>query len=560
MTHPGREPPLVVLQRDHRLLARTDDPRWLAARDALRPFAELMRFGGGFATYRLTPLSLWNAAAIGLDAAAMLATLRDLTAAPIMPSTAAFIHETFARTSAIQLRETDEGIALTSADPVLLGTLCERSGVSLTPVVREGDGRGTVLVAPDQRGRLKLAFAALGYPVRDELRIADGAHLPFTLRPDAPELRPYQHASVAAMARAAGGGVILLPCGAGKTLVGIAAAARFQSRTLVLCPGRTNAAQWERAFRVWTDLPPEAVGIFDGSRPRLYPVTIATYQALTARQRGADLPRHLGTFADADWGLVIYDEAHMLPADGFRLSASAAMQSRRRLGLTATLIREDGRETDVFALVGPVLFSRPWRELEAQGWIAPAQCIEVRVPLAPGWPPPGTAIDATAAALNPRKDAVVERLLARHRGAATLVIGGHLDLLHRLARRLRLPLITGDTTTAERERLYAAFRAGAARALVVSSVANQGVDLPGATVAIQVSGHFGSRQEEAQRLGRLLRPNERGAQSVFYTLVTTGTSEVQYARHRRLFLAEQGYAYTVEHAERLLPPRNPGYT
>jgi len=557
---PGRESPLVVLQRDHLLLARTDDPRWLRARDALRPFAELMRLGNGFATYRLTPLSLWNAAAIGLDAAAVLATLRDLTAAPIRPSSAAFVHETFARASAIQLRETDAGIALTSADPELLGTLCKRSGVSLAPVVRTSDGHGVVAVAPDQRGRLKLAFAALGYPVRDELRIADGTHLPFALRPDAPGLRPYQRQSVTAMAQAAGGGVVLLPCGAGKTLVGIAAAARFQSRTLVLCPGRTNAAQWERAFRDWTDLPPDAVGIFDGSRPRLYPVTIATYQALTARRRGADLPRHLGTFADADWGLVIYDEAHMLPAEGFRLSASAAMQSRRRLGLTATLIREDGRETDVFALVGPVLFSRPWRELEAQGWIAPAQCVEVRVPLAPGWPPPGTAMDATTAALNPRKDAVVERLLARHRGAATLVIGGHLDLLHRLARRLRLPLITGDTPTAERERLYAAFRVGETRALIVSSVANQGVDLPGATVAIQVSGHFGSRQEEAQRLGRVLRPNARGMQSVFYTLVTTGTSEVQYARHRRLFLAEQGYTYTVEHAERLLPPRNPGYT
>ena len=546
----GRESPLVVLQRDHLLLVRTDDPRWLAARDALRPFAELMRLGNGFANYRLTPLSLWNAAAIGLDAAAVLATLRELTAAPIMPSTAAFVHETFARANAIQLRETDDGTALMSADPELLAMLCERSGLSLAPVVRDSAGHGVVVVAPDQRGRLKLAFAALGYPVRDELRIADGAHIPFSLRSDVPGLRPYQRESVGAIARASGGGVILLPCGAGKTLIGIAAAARFQSRTLVLCPGRTNATQWERTFRAWTDLPPEAVGIFDGSRPRLYPVTIATYQALTARLRGADLPRHLGMFADADWGLVIYDEAHMLPADGFRLSASAAMQSRRRLGLTATLIREDGRETDVFALVGPVLFSRPWRELEAQGWIAPACCVEVRVPLAPGWPPPGTAMDATIAALNPRKDAVVERLLARHRGAATLVIGGHLDLLHRLARRLRLPLITGDTPTAERERLYAAFRVGERRALIVSSVANQGVDLPGATIAIQVSGHFGSRQEEAQRLGRLLRPNERGARSVFYTLVTTGTSEVQYARHRRLFLAEQGYIYTVEHAER----------
>ncbi len=550
MTQPGRGSPLVVLQRDHLLLVRTDDPRWPTIRDALRPFAELIRLGSGFATYRLTPLSLWNAATTGLDAVAVLTTLRDLTESPIMPKTAAFVQETVAHANAIQLRESAGSIALTSADPALLGMLSERSGLPLPPVMHDADGTGRVVIAPEQRGRVKLAFAALGYPVRDELRVVEGAHLPFSLHPDAPGLRPYQRESVAAMARSSGG-VILLPCGAGKTLVGIATAARFQSRTLVLCPGRTNAAQWERAFHSWTDLPPDTVGIFEGSRQRLYPVTIATYQALTTRARGADLPRHLGTFTDADWGLVIYDEAHMLPADGFRLCASAAMQARRRLGLTATLIREDGRETDVFALIGPVLFNRPWRELEAQGWIAPARCVEVRVPLAPGWPRAGGAADANAAALNPYKDAVVERLLSRHRGAATLVIGGHLDLLHRLARRLRLPIITGDTPATERERLYRSFRDGRTRAMIVSSVANQGVDLPGATVAIQVSGHFGSRQEEAQRLGRLLRPNNNGASSVFYTLVTTGTSEVPYARHRRLFLAEQGYTYTVEYAERV---------
>lgn len=544
----GQGSPLVVLQRDHLLLVRTDDARWPAVRDALRPFAELIRLGSGVATYRLTPLSLWNAATAGLDATTLLATLHELTRSPIRPESAAFIQETFTRASAIQMRDIAGGIALTGADPALLAVLRERAGIALPPVARAADGRGFIPVTPEQRGHVKLAFAALGYPVRDELAVTAGAHLPFRLRPDAPGLRPYQRESVVAIERSPGGGVILLPCGAGKTLIGIAAAARFQSRTLVLCPGRTNAAQWERAFRAWTDLPPDAVGIFDGSRRLIYPVTITTYQALTTRARGAALPRHLGAFTDGDWGLVMYDETHTLPADGFRLCASAAMQARRRLGLTATLIREDGRESDVFALVGPVLFSRPWRELEAQGWIAPARCVEVRVPLAPGWPPSGQTVDAHAAALNPRKDAVVERLLARHRGAMTLVIGGHLDLLHRLARRLRLPLITGDTPTAERERLYAAFRAGQAGALIVSSVANQGVDLPGATVAIQVSGHFGSRQEEAQRLGRLLRPNMSGTSSVFYTLVTIGTSEVQYARHRRLFLAEQGYSYAIERA------------
>lgn len=550
MTDRAADVPRVVLQRNHELLARTDDVGWPAARDALRPFAELVRLGGGYATFRLTPLSLWNAAAAGLDAGAIVAALRGLSATSIPPSTTAFIHETLARAGLVRLVETEHGLALVSGDGALLLALCERASIDHQTAWRDAGGDTIVPVTPDQRGRVKLAFASFGYPIRDDARVAGGGQMEFELRPDAPALRAYQDASVAAFARSHAGGLVLLPCGAGKTLIGIAAAAKMRARTLVLCPGRTNAAQWERAFRTWTDLPASAIGVYDGARGALFPITIATYQALTARARGADLPRHLGAFLAADWGLVVYDEAHMLPADGFRLSASAAMQARRRLGLTATLVREDGREADVFALIGPVLFNRPWRELEAQGWIAPASCVDVRVPLAAGWPGPGEPVDARAAALNPRKDAVVEMLLARHRDAPTLVIGGHLDGLRRLARRLRVPLVTGETPAAERDRLYTAFRDGRARVLVVSRVANQGVDLPGATVAIQVSGHFGSRQEEAQRLGRLLRPNRGGVSSTFYTLVTTGTREVEYARRRRLFLSEQGYAYRIEHIGR----------
>lgn len=550
MTRLDRDQPLVVLQRDHQLLVRTEDARWPCARDVLRPFAELVRLGGGYATYRITPLSLWNSAATGSTARTIEAALRTLSGTPVPPATIAFIHETLARSRLIHLTPMDDGPALVCSDAALLQALCDRAALSLDPVHRDETGNGIVPVPPALRGRVKLALASLGYPVTDDLGVEAGEQVSFSLRPDAPALRGYQGDAVSAFARSHGGGMVLLPCGAGKTLVGVAAAARLTARTLVLCPGRTTAAQWERAFRTWTDLPTGAVGVFDGARRTLYPVTIATYQALTARARGAELPRHLGAFVGTDWGLVIYDEAHMLPADGFRLSASAAMQARRRLGLTATLVREDGRETDVYALVGPTLFGRPWRDLEAQGWIAPATCIEIRVPLAPGWPGPGIAVDARTAALNPRKDAVVEALLDRHRDAATLVIGGHLDLLRRLAHRLRAPLITGDTPAVERERRYAAFRDGRGRVLVVSSVANQGVDLPVATVAIQVSGHFGSRQEEAQRLGRLLRPNASGTSSIFYTLVSTGTSEVEYARHRRLFLAEQGYTYRVERADR----------
>ena len=538
--------PRLVIQRNGHIIARTESAEWPAVRDALRPFAELARLGGGFATYHLTPLSLWNAAATGMDARAIETVLIVLSGAPLPRETLAFVQQTLARVSVVRLSESEGECALISDDAGLLADLCTRSALSLAPIRVMATGAGRVIIEAAMRGRVKLAFASLGYPIVDEIGTIAGAPLRFALRDAAPPLRPYQQSSVAALERSGAGGMVLLPCGAGKTLVGVAAAARFQTRTLVLCPGRTTAAQWADAFHAWTDLPSCDVGVFDGGRRTLYPITIATYQALAARMPGADVPRHLGEFLAEDWGLVIYDEAHMLPADGFRLCASAAMQARRRLGLTATLVREDGRETDVFALVGPVLFNRPWRELEADGWIAPAECVEVRVPLAPGWPAPGCAVDARAASLNPGKDSVVETLLARHHDAPTLVIGGHLDLLQRLARRLRVPLITGKTPTVERQRQYEAFRTGRARVLIVSSVANQGVDLPSASVAIQVSGHFGSRQEEAQRLGRLLRPNRHGATSRFYTLVTAGTREIDDARHRRLFLAEQGYRYRVE--------------
>lgn len=538
-------PPLVI-QRDHTLLARMTGDDWPTIRDALRPFAELVRLGGGFATYRISPLSLWNAAATGFDAATLIATLASFSDTMLPPATVGFIQETLTRATIIRLVADGDALILRCDDGELLETLCTRTALSLPPAERGTAGAGRMPIPPDMRGRVKIAFAALGYPIADDVGIAHGDELPFGLRSDAPPLRPYQHAAVAAFLREMGGGLVLLPCGAGKTFVGIAAAAACQQRTLVLCPGKTNAHQWERAFRAWTDLPGDAIGVFDGRKRTLWPVTIATYQALTNRRTGDALPRHLGAFLAENWGLVIYDEVHMLPADGFRLCAHPAMQARRRLGLTATLVREDGRETDVFALVGPVLFNRPWRELEAQGWIAPARCVEVRVPLAPGWPGPGVALDARAAALNPGKDAVVEMLLERHETDSVLVIGGNLELLGRLARRLRAPLITGETPITERERIFAAFRVGITRVLVVSSVANQGVDLPGATVAIQVSGHFGSRQEEAQRLGRILRPNPHGAPSIFYTLVSDGTSERRFAQHRRLYLAEQGYQYAVE--------------
>lgn len=537
--------PQLHIQRDHTLIVRTETPDWPMVRDVLRPLAELVRLGGGYATYRLTPLALWNAVTLGMTAAAILAVLRDLSGAPVPPATAALVQETVARAGSIRLVPRGDGAALVSDDAALLERLRNAMEIALPAVERSEDG-GAIPIPSESRGRVKLALAASGYPVSDASRVITGDVVTFALREDAPPLRSYQREAVTAFTASPVGGLVVLPCGAGKTLVGIAAAAHLGMRTLVLCPGRSNAAQWDRAFRAWTTLADDAVGIFDGSKQTLFPVTIATYQALTHRATKDATPVHLGTFLAENWGLVIYDEAHTLPAAGFRLCGSAAMQSRRRLGLTATLVREDGRETDVYALIGPALYQRPWRELEVQGWIAPARCVEVRVPLAPGWPPASMEPDARAVALNPAKDVVVERLIARHRGASTLVIGAHLDLLRRIARRLRAPLVTGATTAAERERQYGAFRGGENRTLVVSGVVNQGIDLPQASVAVQVSGNFGSRQEEAQRLGRILRPNADGTPSTFYTLVTRGTDEIRFAQHRRIYLSEQGYTYAVE--------------
>ncbi len=549
MTLHAAAPPLAV-QRDHTLLVRTDGDGWDAARDALRPFAELVRLGGGVAHYRLTPLSLWNAAALGLDAADVAQTLHALSGDAIPPATMAYLHDTFARAGMLRLQDGADGTySLHCDDAALLTDIRIRIALDLPPLTWWEDGTASVAVSAAQAGAVKVACAACGYPVRDETRACVGDAVSFALDPAAPPLRAYQRQAVRACIAAPLGGVVVLPCGAGKTLVGVAAAAHSGSRTLVLCPTHAIAAQWEQAFQRWTTLPDDAIAVFRGVGSRIAPVTIATYHALTARRSGETMPRHLGAFLRENWGLVIYDEAHTLPAAGFRLCASAAMQARRRLGLSATLVREDGRETDLFALIGPALFSRPWRELEAQGWIAPARCIEVRVPLAPGWPPDSIEPDAHAIALNPAKDAVIEHLVARHDGEPTLIIGAHLGLLHRIGQRLRLPVVTGAMAPEEREQWYTAFRAGKIAALVVSNVAKEGIDLPTASVAIQVSGTFGSRQEEAQRLGRILRPNADGRPSTFYALVTQGTDEMRRARHRQLFLSEQGYVYEIEHAQ-----------
>jgi DNA excision repair protein ERCC-3 len=413
-----------------------------------------------------------------------------------------------------------------------------------------------VAVHPSERGRLKQALVKIGWPAEDLAGYVDGEAHAVALVEDGWQLRDYQRQAVQAF-WAGGSGVVVLPCGAGKTLVGAAAMAEAQATTLILVTNTVAGRQWKRELVARTSLTEDEIGEYSGEKKEIRPITIATYQVITRKTRGEY--RHLELFDSRDWGLVIYDEVHLLPAPVFRMTAD--LQSRRRLGLTATLIREDGREGDVFSLIGPKRFDVPWRDIEAQGWIAPAECVEVRVTLtenerlgyATAEPDERYRICSTARTKLP----VVRAILDRHPGEPTLVIGAYLEQLDELGQALNAPVVQGSTRNKEREALFDAFRRGEVPTLVVSKVANFSIDLPEASVAVQVSGTFGSRQEEAQRLGRLLRPKGDGRQAHFYSVVSRDTLDTDYAAHRQRFLAEQGYAYRIVDADDLLGPRLP---
>lgn len=520
----------LIFQRDHTILVTTASPGYAAARDALRPFAELVHATGAYHTYRITELSLWSAVAGGLSADAILAVLEEFGEYPPPLPLVAFVQEVAGRYGRLRLTGELGHLRLIATDPALLAEVASKHDLAWD---------GPTLIVPDaRRGALKAALAQAGYPVLDEAALAAAEPVAFRLR-DAVALRPYQAEAVQCFAeRAVTGGVVLLPCGAGKTVVGVAVAAHFGTATLVITPSRTIGDQWQRHFRTMTTLAPDAVGEYaPGRKPP--PVTVVTYQALTARANGQ--ATHLGALLDWPWGLIIYDEVHSLPAEVFRQSAS--LQARRRLGLTATLVREDGRERDVFSLVGPTVFSVPWRELERRGWIAPVDCVEVRVPPVPG-------SEENPDRLLAQKLRVVRQLARRHADEPTLVVAHRLVEVAAAAKALDAPMITGETPAAERRALYDAFRQGTITRLALSRVANVGVDLPDAAVLIQISGAFGSRQEEAQRLGRLLRPKATGQRATFYTLVGAGTREVDFAARRQRFLVDQGYRYRVVDAAR----------
>jgi DNA excision repair protein ERCC-3 len=546
--------PLIV-QSDKTLLLEIDHPLSGEARAAIAPFAELERSPEHVHTYRLTPLGLWNARAAGHDAEQVVDALVRYSRYAVPHALLVDVADTMARYGRLQLTNSPvHGLVLVSLDRAVLTEIQRHKKIA--PMLGAQVDDDTVVVHPSERGRLKQALLKVGWPAEDLAGYVDGEAHPISLAEDGWALRSYQQEAVENF-WAGGSGVVVLPCGAGKTLVGAAAMARAQATTLILVTNTVAGRQWKRELIARTSLTDEEIGEYSGERKEIRPVTIATYQVMTTRRKGEY--RHLELFDSRDWGLIVYDEVHLLPAPIFRLTAD--LQSRRRLGLTATLIREDGREGDVFSLIGPKRYDAPWKDIESQGWIAPADCTEVRVTLTDAERMEYATSEAEeryrVCSTARTKLPVVRRIVERHAGEQVLVIGAYLDQLETLGEELAVPIIQGSTTTKERERLYDAFRAGELHTLVVSKVANFSVDLPEAAVAIQVSGTFGSRQEEAQRLGRLLRPKADGRQAHFYTVVSRDTVDQEYAAHRQRFLAEQGYAYTIVDADDILGPPLP---
>jgi DNA excision repair protein ERCC-3 len=546
--------PLIV-QSDKTLLLEVDHPLSDDARTAIAPFAELERAPEHVHTYRVTPLALWNARAAGHDAEQVVDALVRYSRYPVPQPLLVDVVDTMGRFGRLQLaNHPAHGLTLVSLDRAVLEEVMRHKKVQ--PMLGARIDDDTVVVHPSERGRLKQLLLKIGWPAEDLAGYVDGEAHPIELEEDGWQLRDYQRRAAQAF-WAGGSGVVVLPCGAGKTLVGAAAMAEARATTLILVTNTVAGRQWKRELVARTSLTEDEIGEYSGERKEIRPVTIATYQVITRKSKGEY--KHLELFDSRDWGLIVYDEVHLLPAPVFRMTAD--LQSRRRLGLTATLVREDGQEGDVFSLIGPKRYDVPWRDIEAQGWIAPAECTEVRVTLtdnerleyATAEPEERYKLCSTARTKLP----VVKAILEQHAGEPALVIGAYLDQLDALGEALDAPVIQGSTKNKEREALFDRFRRGELSTLVVSKVANFSIDLPEASVAVQVSGTFGSRQEEAQRLGRLLRPKGDGRQAHFYSVVSRDTLDTDYAAHRQRFLAEQGYAYRIVDADDLLGPKLP---
>ena len=538
--------PLIV-QSDKTLLLDIDHPLSTECRRAIAPFAELERSPEHIHTYRLTPLGLWNARAAGHDAEQVIDTLIKYSRYAVPHSILIDVAETMSRYGRLRL-EADpvHGLILVTTDSAVLEEVIRAKKIQ--PLLGARIDKETIAVLPSQRGQIKQSLLRLGWPAEDFAGYVDGQAHEIALKQDDWKIRPYQELAAEGFWHG-GSGVVVLPCGAGKTIVGAAAMAHAKATTLILVTNTIAARQWREELLKRTSLNEDEIGEYSGAKKEIRPVTIATYQVMTKKKNG--VYAHLDLFDSYDWGLIIYDEVHLLPAPIFRFTAD--IQSRRRLGLTATLVREDGMEGEVFSLIGPKRFDVPWKEIESQGYIAPAECIEVRVNL--------TETErlsyATAevenryryCATTGTKRDVVEALVKKHQGEQILVIGQYIDQLDELSEVLGVPLIKGETPVKEREILFNKFRSGEITTLVVSKVANFSIDLPDATIAIQVSGAFGSRQEEAQRLGRILRPKSDGRTAKFYSVVSRDTIDQDFAQNRQRFLAEQGYSYKIIDAD-----------
>ena len=538
--------PLIV-QSDKTLLLDIDHPLSTECRRAIAPFAELERSPEHIHTYRLTPLGLWNARAAGHDAEQVIDTLIKYSRYAVPHSILIDVAETMSRYGRLRL-EADpvHGLILVTTDTAVLEEVIRARKIQ--PLLGARIDSQTIAVLPSQRGQIKQSLLRLGWPAEDFAGYVDGQAHAIDLVQSDWKIRPYQELAAEGFWHG-GSGVVVLPCGAGKTIVGAAAMAHAKATTLILVTNTIAARQWREELLKRTTLNEDEIGEYSGAKKEIRPVTIATYQVMTKKKNG--VYAHLDLFDSYDWGLIIYDEVHLLPAPIFRFTAD--IQSRRRLGLTATLVREDGMEGEVFSLIGPKRFDVPWKEIESQGYIAPAECIEVRVNLTENERLMYATAEPenryrTCATTRTKRD-VVEALVEKHSGEQILVIGQYIDQLDELSEVLGVPLIKGDTPVKEREVLFNKFRTGEITCLVVSKVANFSIDLPDATIAIQVSGAFGSRQEEAQRLGRILRPKSDGRGAKFYSVISRDPIDQDFAQNRQRFLAEQGYSYKIIDAD-----------
>ena len=566
------ENPLIV-QGDRSLLLDVHAPLAEECRNALIPFAELEKSPEHLHTYRLTPLSLWNAASAGFSADDAIDVLQKFARYDVPQSVTMWIKETASRFGKIKLIEgpdvevpVKEGSAekiiehnlylVADSLPVFKEIAANHSVKKLLTNTLEDNGapEHSFLLKLTDRGTIKQLLLQAGWPVKDEVALADGEPLDVSLRETTSsghplQIREYQKGAAQALVGdkgpGTGFGTIVLPCGAGKTIVGMTIMDMLKTSTLIITTNISAVHQWIDELLDKTNLTADQISEYSGESKNIKQVTVATYQVLTWRPDKEGPYPHFSIFHERPWGLIIYDEVHMLPAPVFRVVAD--LQAVRRVGLTATLVREDGCEGYVFSLVGPKRYDVPWKELERDQWIATAECIEVRIDL-PAYQEIEYAVSTVRekhkiASMNPDKLPVVRQIIGQFPEDKILVIGQYLQQLDEITKELGCPIITGKTPNAERDKIYQDFREGNIRVLVVSKVANFAIDLPDASLAIQVSGTFGSRQEEAQRLGRILRPKER--KSRFFTLITRNTVEEEFGSNRQKFLAEQGYAYKI---------------